>query len=109
MAITAVSVREKVRLARRACLIVDPPSVTVLPSSPACCARESEQNGRVRKWVEKFDVIGSQGARLPSQVDADIAVIGAGVVGLAVAHRLATRAGGRDSVVVVERNESYGR
>lgn len=46
---------------------------------------------------------------MQSHIDAEIAVIGAGVVGLAVALRLATRASGRDSVVVVERNESYGR
>ncbi|MCK9487090.1 MAG: NAD(P)/FAD-dependent oxidoreductase [Dehalococcoidia bacterium] len=45
-------------------------------------------------------------------LDADIAVIGAGVVGLAVAERLAAGgvAGGtRRSVVVVERHEAYGR
>ncbi|MEX1021930.1 MAG: FAD-dependent oxidoreductase, partial [Dehalococcoidia bacterium] len=40
-----------------------------------------------------------------AEVDADIAVVGAGVVGLAVAARLARTA----SVVVVERNEAYGR
>lgn len=49
----------------------------------------------------------------PSQaLDADIAVIGAGIVGLAVAERLATRAAGgpaRGPVVVIERNEAYGR
>ncbi len=38
-------------------------------------------------------------------LDADIAVIGAGVVGLAVAERLAVRG----SVVVVEQNEAYAR
>ncbi|MDA1003099.1 MAG: FAD-dependent oxidoreductase, partial [Chloroflexi bacterium] len=40
-----------------------------------------------------------------SSVDADVVVIGAGVVGLAVAWRLAA---GR-AVIVVERNESFAR
>ncbi len=45
-------------------------------------------------------------AGLEASLDADVAVIGAGVVGLAVAERLAARGA---SVVVVERNEAYGR
>ena len=50
-------------------------------------------------------MVGDHSQRALPALDADIAVIGAGVVGLAVAQRLA----GHGSVVVIEWNEAYAR
>ena len=44
-------------------------------------------------------------ASTPAALDADVVIVGAGVIGLAIAAALAATR----SVVVVERHESFGR